>query len=103
MAEKIAAGEGALERGAVAVDDAKAGIKAYINDIEAKMGELRSYWSGDAANAYATLMSNWQAKANDINNILDTLSANLRGTAKVQAANEEENQSLTSNLQSLLG
>ena len=75
MAEKIRAEEGAIEKGAAAVENARLGIDNRIKDIESKMAELGSFWSGD----------------------------NLRGTAKDQAANEEDNQSRTSKLQSLLG
>ena len=70
--------------------------------IDSKMAELGSFWSGDAATSYNTLMANWQEKANKLNNILNDLRDNLRGTAKDQAANEEDNQSRTSRLQSLL-
>lgn len=103
MAEKIAAGEGALENGAKAVDNARLGIDNRIKDIDAKMAELGSFWSGDAATSYNTLVANWQSKANRLNKILEDLSANLRGTAGDQAANEADNQSRTSRLQALLG
>ena len=59
--------------------------------------------SGDAAVSFNALMSSWQEKATSLNNILIDLSDNLRGTAKDQAANEEDNQSRTSKLQALLG
>ena len=97
MAEQIRAEEGAIEKGATAVDNARSGIENRIKDIEAKMAELGSFWSGDAA------VSSWQEKATSLNNILIDLSDNLRGTAKDQAANEEDNQSRTSKLQALLG
>ena len=99
MAEQIRAEEGAIEKGATAVDNARSGIENRIKDVEAKMAELGSFWSGDAA----ALMSRWQEKATSLNNILIDLSDNLRGTAKDQAANEEDNQSRTSKLQALLG
>lgn len=78
-------------------------IENRIKDIEAKMAELGSFWSGDAAVSFNALMSSWQEKATSLNNILIDLSDNLRGTAKDQAANEEDNQSRTSKLQALLG
>ena len=99
MAEQIRAEEGAIEKGATAVDNARSGIENRIKDIEAKMAEL----SGDAAVSFNALMSSWQEKATSLNNILIDLSDNLRGTAKDQAANEEDNQSRTSKLQALLG
>lgn len=100
MAEQIRAEEGAIEKGATAVDNARSGIENRIKDIEAKMAELGSFWSGDAAVSFNALMSSWQEKATSLNN---DLSDNLRGTAKDQAANEEDNQSRTSKLQALLG
>ena len=66
-------------------------------------GSRVSLWSGDAAVSFNALMSSWQEKATSLNNILIDLSDNLRGTAKDQAANEEDNQSRTSKLQALLG
>lgn len=103
MAEQIRAEEGAIEKGATAVGNARSGIENRIKDIEAKMAELGSFWSGDAAVSFNALMSSWQEKATSLNNILIDLSDNLRGTAKDQAANEEDNQSRTSKLQALLG
>lgn len=103
MAEKIRAEEGAIEKGAAAVENARLGIDNRIKDIESKMAELGSFWSGDAANSFNTLMMSWQEKASALNRILNDLRDNLRGTAKDQAANEEDNQSRTSKLKSLLG
>ena len=93
----------AIEKGAAAVENARLGIDNRIKDIESKMAELGSFWSGDAANSFNTLMMSWQEKASALNRILNDLRDNLRGTAKDQAANEEDNQSRTSKLQSLLG
>ena len=45
MAEQIRAEEGAIEKGATAVDNARSGIENRIKDIEAKMAELGSFWS----------------------------------------------------------
>ena len=98
MAEQIRAEEGAIEKGATAVDNARSGIENRIKDIEAKMAELGSFWSGDAAVSFNALMSSWQEKATSLNNILIDLSDNLRGTAKDQAANEEDNQSRTKSI-----
>ena len=44
MAEQIRAEEGAIEKGATAVDNARSGIENRIKDIEAKMAELGSFW-----------------------------------------------------------
>ena len=57
MAEQIRAEEGAIEKGATAVDNARSGIENRIKDIEAKMAELGSFWSGDAAVSFNALMS----------------------------------------------
>ena len=40
MAEKIRAEEGAIEKGAAAVENARLGIDNRIKDIESKMAEL---------------------------------------------------------------
>lgn len=103
MAEHIRAEEMALEKGAVAVDDAKQQVQQRIRAIENEMAQLSSFWTGDAATAYNSLMVNWQDKATRLNNILIELSQSLRATANVQAQNEADSQSKTSRLQSLLG
>ena len=90
MAEKIRAEEGAIEKGAAAVENARLGIDNRIKDIESKMAELGSFWSGDAANSFNTLMMSWQEKASALNRILNDLRDNLRGTAKDQAAMKDE-------------
>ena len=63
MAEQIRAEEGAIEKGATAVDNARSGIENRIKDIEAKMAELGSFWSGDAAVSFNALMSEKLADA----------------------------------------
>ena len=86
MAEKIRAEEGAIEKGAAAVENARLGIDNRIKDIESKMAELGSFWSGDAANSFNTLMMSWQEKASRPGTAFLTICANnLRGTAKDQA------------------
>ena len=82
MAEKIRAEEGAIEKGAAAVENARLGIDNRIKDIESKMAELGSFWSGDAANSFNTLMMSWQEKASALNRILNDLRDNLRGTGR---------------------
>ena len=63
MAEQIRAEEGAIKKGATAVDNARSGIENRIKDIEAKMAELGSFWSGDAAVSFNALMSEKLAAA----------------------------------------
>ncbi|ETY71255.1 WXG100 family type VII secretion target [Bifidobacterium moukalabense] len=102
MAEKIRAEEGALDKGSIAVENARLGIDNRIKNIDSKIAELSSFWSGDAANSFNMLMTNWQEKATALNRILNDLRDSLTGTAKDQAANEEESQSRTLKLDALL-
>lgn len=103
MAEKISATEGALERGAQAVEEARTTIDSRIKDVDAKLSEMSSYWQGDAAASYTTLVTRWDEKANNLNRVLNDLRDNLRGTASDQQATEEEHQSATARLSALLG
>lgn len=102
MAEKIRAEEGAIEKGAQAVDEAHEEVNRQINDIRTNLDGMRAFWIGDAATAYGQMVNNWQEKANDLNKVLVDLSAKLRQTAEDQASNEASNQSLTSKLQAML-
>ena len=103
MAERIAAEEGALREGQNAVREAKESIDGRLSTIRNLIGELGGYWSGDAATAFNALMTAWDEKSSKLNNILVDLENSLRQTEQSQARDEENVQSTTSRLQSLLG
>ena len=49
MADVISAEEGALRRGAQAVNEAKAGIDQQVKKVRGEIDQLRGYWQGGAA------------------------------------------------------
>ena len=102
MANVISAEEGALKRGAQAVNTAKAGIDQQAKKVRGEIDQLRGFWSGSAATAFTGLMSSWDEKARNLNEVLVTLEAALAGTEKDQAATEEEHASTISGLGSMM-
>ena len=102
MANVISAEEGALKRGAQAVNTAKAGIDRESKKERGEIDQLRGFWSGSAATAFTNLMGSWDEKAKNLNEVLVTLEAALSGTERDQAATEEEHASTISGLGSMM-
>ena len=103
MANVISAEEGALKRGAEAVNTAKAGIDQQAKKVKGEIEQMRGYWSGAAATAFTTLLNSWDEKARNLNETLVTLEQALSGTEKDQAASEESYQQTISGLGSMMG
>lgn len=102
MADVISAEEGALRRGAQAVNEAKAGIDQQVKKVRGEIEQLRGYWQGGAAVAFTGLMTNWDEQARKLNEVLVVLENALAGTEKDQAATEEEHSSTISGLGSMM-
>ena len=102
MADVISAEEGALNKGAQAVGEAKAGIDQQVQNVRGEIEQLRGYWSGSAAIAFTTMMNSWDEQAKKLNSVLITLEDALTGTAKDQASTEEQHQSTISGLSSMM-
>lgn len=102
MADVISAEEGALQKGAQAVSEAKAGIDQQVSNVRGEIEQLRGYWTGSAAGAFTTMMNSWDEQASKLSNILITLEDALTGTAKDQAATEEQHESTISGLSSMM-
>jgi WXG100 family type VII secretion target len=103
VAGVISAEEGALRRGAQAVNEAKAGIDQQAKNVRSEIEQVRGYWQGAAAGAFTTLMNTWDEQARKLNDTLITLEAALSGTEKDQAATEDSHQSTISGLGSMMG
>lgn len=103
MAETQGAEAGALLKGADAVNEAHGAIKREISAVESDIAELRGFWTGPSAAAFASMMGGWNEKVTTMNNVLDTLEAALRGTEKDQSAMDEDQQSTIAGLGSLMG
>ncbi|WP_159809627.1 WXG100 family type VII secretion target [Cellulomonas citrea] len=103
MAEQISAEEGALQRGAQAVADAKAGIDQRVSFVRSEIETVGSMWTGPAAARFTQLMAEWDTKTKKLNAVLDTLEASLRGTAQDQASTDESHQQTIAGLASIMG
>jgi WXG100 family type VII secretion target len=103
MADVIAAEEGALRRGAAAVEQAKAGIDQQVKNVQGEIDQVRSYWSGDAQGAFTGLMTRWNEQATKLNQVLVTLQDALQGTDKDQNATEQSHEQSISQLSSMMG
>lgn len=103
MSDKISAEDGAILRGASAVNETKGAIDTERRAVQDSVQQARSRWSGPAANAYLQLMERWDAQAKTINDVLIELENNLRGTASDQAATEEDHQQNIGRIAGLLG
>lgn len=102
MAQVISAEEGALRKGAEAVNTAKGNIQKQISNVRGEIEQLRGFWTGSAAGAFTQLLNNWDQQANKLNDVLITLEDALRGTERDQAASEEQHQQTISGLGSLM-
>lgn len=102
MADVISAEEGALRKGAEAVNTAKLNIEKQIKTVRGEIEQLRSFWTGGAATSFTGLMNRWDEESNKLNNVLITLEEALRGTEKDQAASEQSHQQAISGLGSMM-
>jgi len=102
MAQVISAEEGALRKGAQAVNTAKAGIDTQVKNVRGEIEQVRGFWSGAAAVSFTGLLNTWDEQTRKLNETLVTLEAALAGTEKDQAATEEEHQSTISGLGSMM-
>lgn len=102
-ASNISAEEGALQRGAQAVADAKVGIDRQIAHVRSEIEQVGGMWTGAAAAQFTSLMGEWDQKTKKLNAVLDTLEGSLSGTAKDQAATEDSHTQTISGLSSMMG
>jgi WXG100 family type VII secretion target len=103
VADLIAAEEGALRRGAEAVNTAKSGIDEQVRKVRTELDQVAGFWTGAAAASYSQLLTRWNDETTKLNQVLVTLEDALRGTERDQAASEESHQQTIGNLGSLLG
>lgn len=102
MAQVISAEEGALRKGAQAVNSAKAGIDQQVKTVRGEIEQVRGYWSGSASGAFTQLLGTWDQQVTKLNDVLVTLEAALAGTEKDQAATEDDHESVIKNLGSMM-
>lgn len=103
MVDLISAEEGALRRGASAVNTAKAGIDQQVKNVRNEIEQVRGFWTGAAAGAYTQLMTRWDAETHKLNDVLVSLEDALRATERDQATTEDTHQQTISGLHSIMG
>ena len=103
MADVISAEEGALKRGAEAVNTAKSGIDEQVKKVRTELDQVAGFWTGAAAGSYTQLLGRWNDETTKLNQVLVELEDALRGTERDQAASEESHQQTISGLSSILG
>jgi WXG100 family type VII secretion target len=103
VANVIAAEEGALKRGAQAVETAKNGIDQQMNTVRGEIEEVKGYWTGDAQQAFNGLMQRWDDQARKLNAVLITLQDALQGTDTDQNTTEQSHEQSISHLSSMMG
>ena len=97
MADQRAA-EGALKQGFAAVESTKADIDSHLKRLEGDLSTIGSSWQGAASVQFTQLMQQWQDNARKINEALQELADNLRGTHQSMEANEADTKSTFSQL-----
>lgn len=102
MNDRISAEEGALKKGALAVNTAKEGIEREVKKVRGEIEQVRGYWTGGASSTYQSLMSQWDHKTSQLNAVLVTLEEALGGTERDQAATEDQHKTTISGLTSMM-
>ncbi|MRG58879.1 WXG100 family type VII secretion target [Agromyces sp. CFH 90414] len=102
MADQISAEEGALRRGAQAVNEAKGAIDQKVKTVRGEIEQVSAYWTGAAAGSYTQLLNRWNEETTKLNQVLVTLEDALAGTERDQAATEDQHQQTISGLGSMM-
>lgn len=100
--QKIGALEGALLKGADAVNEAKAGIDGRISFVRGELEQARQFWTGPAGTAFDSLMRRWDDETTKLNKVLIDLEDALRGTQADKSALEESTVSTITGLGSMM-
>ena len=85
--------DGALKEGYDKVESIKAYIDGHIARLEGDLSTIGDNWKGDAAAQFQQLMTQWHENADKLNNALQDLADNLRGTDASMAHTESDAQS----------
>lgn len=80
MSQQTFTGEGAIEAGAAAADDARQDLSSNVSRLQSEMDSIRGQFQGAAANAFQQAVSSWRDNAEKIISTLDQFSSDLRGT-----------------------
>ena len=90
--------DGALPRGVQAIESTYADLQGHFSRLEGDLSTVGSSWQGAASVQFTQLMQQWQDNARKINEALQELADNLRGTHQSMEANEADTKSTFSQL-----
>ena len=82
--------DGALAQGVSAIESTYNGLQGHFRRLEGDLSTIGSSWQGSASVQFTQLMQQWQDNAAKVNQALQELADNLRGTDKAMQANEAD-------------
>ncbi len=103
MATEVSAADGALQRGAQVVSEAKRALETELNQLEGKLAGIGSQWQGQGAAAFTMLMDRWRHDARKITSSLETFEQNLLGSQTTYSSTDDTQSSTLNSLASRLG
>ena len=90
--------DGALPKGVQAIESTYADLQGHFSRLEGDLSTIGSSWQGAASVQFTQLMQQWQENARKVNEALQELADNLRGTHQSMEANESDTESSFSQL-----
>ena len=82
--------DGALAQGVSAIESTYNALQGHFRRLEGDLSTIGSSWQGSASVQFTQLMQQWQDNAAKVNEALQELADNLRGTDKAMQANEAD-------------
>ena len=82
--------DGALAQGVSAIESTYNDLQGHFRRLEGDLSTIGSSWQGAASVQFSSLMAQWQENAAKVNQALQELADNLRGTDKAMQANEAD-------------
>ena len=82
--------DGALAQGVSAIESTYHDLPGHFRRLEGDLSTIGSSWQGSASVQFTQLMQQWQDNAAKVNQALQELADNLRGTDKAMQANEAD-------------
>lgn len=82
--------DGALAQGVSAIEGTYNDLQGHFRRLEGDLSTIGSSWQGSASVQFTQLMQQWQDNAAKVNQALQELADNLRGTDKAMQANEAD-------------
>jgi len=103
MTDRISAEEGALHRGAAALDAASGAISGSAARVQSSFGTLSGTWTGDSSQSFRTLMVQWDDDVRHLQQVLHGLRAALAATEQDQQQVEAEHHQVITGLGAMMG